>query len=325
MKKSVIALIIASVVALTACDDKTSQKLLETEKKLVQLEASYKKSEENLTTKESELAQLKTQLTELQATAAQAKKAQQAFPALQVETVQFVDKKETLKFEKDPQDEYAPEQSDVELSITGVKTGVDWLDELLRKQLVLSYLPQDRAGEIKGKAMSKEGLNAFFDRYFQQNVASAKQDKIMNEENSRIYYMGQRNNLVMFSKHYYSFSGGAHGMYSTEYLNIDVNKKAVIQLDDLVSPKNQAKLKTILWENYTRERLDENGNYDDSFMAKKDFYIANNFYFSPNGITFVYPVYALGAYAEGEIELSVPFEEISELLNKAYAFGRPSL
>lgn len=162
MKKSIIALIIASVVALTACDDKTSQKLLETEKKLVQLEANYKKSEENLTTKEMELAQLKTQLTELQATAAQAKKAQQAFPALQVETVQFVDKKETIKFEKDPQDEYAPEQSDVALSITGVKTGVDWLDELLRKQLVLSYLPQDRAGEIKGKAMSKEGLNAFF-------------------------------------------------------------------------------------------------------------------------------------------------------------------
>lgn len=165
----------------------------------------------------------------------------------------------------------------------------------------------------------------FFERHFQQNVASAKQDKIMNEENSRIYYMGQRNNLVMFSKHYYSFSGGAHGMYSTEYLNIDVNKKAVIQLDDLVSSKNQTKLKTILWENYTRERLDENGNYDDSFMAKKDFYIANNFYFSPNGITFVYPVYVLGAYAEGEIELSVSFEEISELLNKAYAFDRPLL
>lgn len=321
MKKSLIALLIASVVALTACDDKTSQKLLDTEKKLVQLEANYKKAQESLSTKEAELIQLKTQLTALQETVAQEKEKPQTFPALQVEAVQLVDKKQTLKFEKDPENEYAPEQGEVALSITGVKTGVDWLDVLLRKQLVLSYLPQDSQGEIKGKVMSKEALNTFFERHFQQSIASMKEDKVRaNEEHSSIHYMGQRNNLVMFSKQYYHFSGGAHGMYSTEYLNIDVNKKAVIGLDDLISPKNQAKLKAILWKTYTRDRLDEKGNYDDSFMAKKDFYIANNFYFSPNGITFVYPVYALGAYAEGEIELSVPFNEMGELVNKAYAF-----
>lgn len=323
MKKSLIALLIASVVALTACDDKTSQTLLDTEKKLVQLEANYKKAQEHLSAKEAELTQLKTQLTALQETVAQEKEKPQTFPALQVEAVQLVDKTQTLKFEKDPADEYAPEQGEVALSIFGVKTGVEWLDALLREQLVLSYLPQDRQGDVKGKAMSNEALNAFFERHFQQSVSLTKEEKVMaNEENSILHYMGQRNNLVMFSHHYSSYSGGAHGMYGTNYLNIDINKKAVIGLDDLISPKNQAKLKAILWETYTRDRLDEKGNYDDSFMAKKDFYIANNFYFSPNGITFVYPVYALGPYAEGEIELSVPFGEVGELVNKAYAFSQ---
>ena len=105
---------------------------------------------------------------------------------------------------------------------------------------------------------------------------------------------------------YYGYSGGAHGMYSTQFLNIDLTKKTLLDIDDVINPDQHDKLKELLWETYS------NASNNETFTPKSEFYVEKDFYFSHDGITFIYPPYAIGSFAEGEKELTVYWWELKE-------------
>lgn len=327
MKKSLIALLISSVLVLSACDDQVQQKLLEAEKKIVQLETDYKTVQDSLTAKENELTQTKTTLaskeSELAALQAENEKhKQQAFPALQVEIVPLFKKTGVIKHSQEKKEEFAPEQSEISVSASTAKTGVEWLDQLLLQELYNNYLSREEQDKQPNKAVSEADMVKFFSEMYQTSEKAAKEDKpIGYEDFASTYYVGQRNNIVSFTQNFYNYTGGAHGMYHTRYLNIDINKKAVITLNDLVSPKNQNKLKEQLWAIYVSTQAEKGTQETELFTPKKEFFVAENFYFDQHGITFVYPVYALAAYAEGETELTLSYDELKDLLNPDY---RPS-
>ena len=66
----------------------------------------------------------------------------------------------------------------------------------------------------------------------------------------------------------------------------------------------------------------EQGELIEPFMSKDDFYVSENIYFSREGITFVYPPYTLGSYAEGEKELTLSFYEndLKSILTPEFQF-----
>ena len=78
----------------------------------------------------------------------------------------------------------------------------------------------------------------------------------------------------------------------------------------------------MLWEIYQNEYRGDNGERQEPFTVKADFYLSDNFYFSKDGIVFVYPPYAIGPYAEGEKELSLSLydDEVKALLTPAFKF-----
>lgn len=285
-----------SIFVLTACDDKTSQQSLESDKRVAQLN--------------SELTELKTRVE---------KCTSQSFPALQVEKVSIFDKKEAVKFTPDVKDEITRDQSEIKFSVSGVKTGIEWLDALLYQHLLLNYGKESKQEAMANKEISSNDIKTFVEKRYQESIQKLKEDKLIGYENIvDSYYIGQRHNIAMFSQSFYYYEGGAHGMDYTNYLNIDVNKKKVIQLDDLVSPQNQVKLQDILSENYLVNHPDEREHFSGSDVEKALFKIPNNFYFTPSGINFVYPVYALGAYSDGQVEVSVNFYDLKGLINKDY-------
>ena len=95
-------------------------------------------------------------------------------------------------------------------------------------------------------------------------------------------------------------------MYSTQFLNIDLTKKNLLDIDDVINPDQHDKLKELLWETYS------NASNNETFTSKSEFYVEKDFYFSHDGITFVYPPYAIGSFAEGEKELTVYWWQLKE-------------
>lgn len=301
MKKSLLTLLVITTFALSACDDKALQeKISQAESKIQQLETELKTAKTALTEKQAEFDKLTSE----------AEQTKKAFPALHVKIETLFDKTETLKFEKDPQDEFAREESGVSVFATAANTGVAWLDKLLLEQMISS--------EDKPMEGTKENAQKYFNRQFTDFIATAKEEKPIGLSLSVVtQYLGQRNNIVSFSQFYDEYHGGAHGIYSSHFLNIDINKQAIISLDNLVKPEHKKKLKELLWQTYLMSNMDDSGKYV-GFADPKEFEIADNFYFTETGVTFVYPVYVLGAFAEGEIVLEANWFEINQWLNPEY-------
>ena len=152
-------------------------------------------------------------------------------------------------------------------------------------------------------------------------IADAKENPAIGyTEVMNSHYVYQRNNLVVFSQFHNSYTGGAHGMYSTRYLNIDTDKQVIIKLSDLLSEKEQATLKETLWNHYVEEWKQLSGDNSEPFTTKADLTFSDEFYFSESGITFVYPPYALGPFVMGEIELTLYWDDIRAFLPKEYQY-----
>ena len=318
MKKSRLAILLTMTFILAGCDDANlSQKVIETEKQFVQLQTDYKKSQADLTAKENEFNTLKADYTKLRAEYDELQKRTASFPALQVEITKLIDKSETLKFPKDPKDEFAPTESKVSVFASTATTHIDWLDQFLLQELLKFYVTEDEWAKINPKEVKPQDIVERLEKIYQELEKDAKEYRTFEMGASvSTQYLGQRNHIVSFTQSTYSFTGGAHGIEYTSYLNIDTNKKALITLNDVVSEKNQAKLKALLWETYTSERGGE--GQTPLFAEKKDFRISHNFYFGKNGVVFVYPVYELGPYAEGEIELTVSYYQLNDLLTPEF-------
>lgn len=308
MKKSLLAVFISSILVLSACDDKALVQ------KVSQLETELKQSQAELSKKSEEVAVLTNEATALKS---KLDKDQQTFPALQVDIVKLFDRSETLKFPKDPNDEYPREESSVAVFASTAHTQVEWINRLLLQGIALNYLDEDEASKAQDKVFTQEDVQKLVEKRYTDYIAQAKEEKPIGFSDSiETLYLGQRNNIVSFSRMYQSYMGGAHGMYYREYINMDIRKQAIIGLDDLMSPTNQAKLRDALWNDYINSRTYEQG--EQPYANKEDFRISDSFYFTPNGITFVYPPYELGPFAEGEIELNAYFSQINEWLNSDY-------
>lgn len=312
MKKSLLTLLIASAFFTVGCEDsKMTQALLEAEKNIVQLGNDLKVTKADLDKKVEELNALSAVNAENETLKAELEKAQKNV-ALQVEIVKIFDKSEVIKHAPKPKEEYQLEETGVAHFVAIPKTNLAWLNQLFINKV---YDPEALKTTPNP---TEQDLVAQSEKNYQGMLADAKGEPVLGiEESIRSDYLGQRNHIASFMMQAYSYGGGAHGMHHTAYINVDLNKKAEIRLDDLIGSKNQGKLKKVLWKNYSDERLDEKGKYN-GFANPKEFRISDQFYFDRNGIVFVYPPYELGPYAEGDVEILAGWEEINELLNGDY-------
>lgn len=249
-------------------------------------------------------------------------------PAITVTPVTIFEKKEEFSREAPADDEYALTQSEIKHLVTGVETGIGWLDDLLYQSMVGDIELEDKQAEQKIKAISnpKDQLKALSEYFYEQEreqAASFESIAVKNQQS--LSYLGQRENVASFVQYNYGYLGGAHGVYSNNYFNIDTNRKALITLNDVFAERTHDALTDKLWEAYLDYQRTLNPDFDESefYANKADFVISPDFYFSKDGITFVYPPYLIGSFAEGEIELTLGWYDAQALINPEYLWDFP--
>ena len=288
MKKLFITVLVAGVMGLTACHDKDTQKQAET---IAQLN--------------EQVATLQKQVTDL---------AENQMIRVEPEVLfQKTEKMPSSMSEGNDQ-----EWHQVKFDITTLKTSSDWLTELLLNEVIKRF-GVDQNIKIDNKQQ--------FIEFLQHNMADAlkeaKEYEMSAYETQMLTeYLGQRENIATFTIFSHNYTGGAHGLYGTDFVLVDLKKKAVIKVEDIFVKSTQDKLKSLLWERYRNQYRNEQGELIEPFMSKDDFYVSENVYFSREGITFVYPPYALGSYAEGEKELTLSFYEndLKSILTPEFQF-----
>ncbi len=297
MKKLLVSALAVAGLTLTGCNDEEKNILSEQVKKQTQT-----------------IEQLNAQVNTLQRQVLDLAENQ----AIRVEPEVLFEKSETIKFDNKSPNSLAPEEAEVKISVKSLKANMDWLTDLLVNELIRQFTAEDKV-----KIENKQQFVEYLQTHYADNVKEVKEFELIGiSTNVDVEYLGQRENIATFTMGYHHYSGGAHGMYSTQFVNVDLDKKTIIRLDDVFTKAQQNKVKALLWEIYQNESRGDNGERQEPFTAKADFYLSNNFYFSQDGIVFVYPPYALGPYAAGEkgLRLSLYDDEVKALLTPAFKF-----
>jgi len=173
-----------------------------------------------------------------------------------------------------------------------------WLNDEKNKTLALWKTGNEK---MLPKEVSEMGLS----------LSSEQEDKIM--------VMYENEKLITLAYYAYSFSGGAHGNHTTTLACYNKQNSKKIILTDVLNPSGIKILPAIL-EQVARlqygvknnKPLDQNG-----FLVNK-IPVTENLYVTASGIGFLYAPYEIKSFADGEINLLIPFTALGNYLLPAY-------
>ena len=123
--------------------------------------------------------------------------------------------------------------------------------------------------------------------------------------------------LLVYRSYFDEYTGGAHGIYMSTFLNIDLAIMRPLKLDDIFVGDYKENLTNMIWSELmakhkvkTREALEDLGYGSTGEIAPTE-----NFYLDNKGITFYYNVYDITPYAMGPVTVSLSYSMIDHWLN----------
>ncbi|MDD6812610.1 MAG: DUF3298 and DUF4163 domain-containing protein [Lachnospiraceae bacterium] len=134
-------------------------------------------------------------------------------------------------------------------------------------------------------------------------------------------------NVISFKTTYYSYAGGAHGNYGSTGINYNTHTGDVIAFSDLSKDAAQFRADTLA---YNRKLASTEGYVERLYSPdvalgeelETTLYADNKWYLSTAGLTFISDPYALGPYAAGMIEFTIPYKDLKEMgLKEEYCYA----
>jgi len=110
-----------------------------------------------------------------------------------------------------------------------------------------------------------------------------------------------------------SFMGGAHGMFTTSFINIDSKNGAPYLIDSFLKPGYQAFLNELGEEEFRKEQeLADTTSLEQAGISfpENRFQLNDNYGFRKEGIVFFYNSYEVGPYSMGSTEIIIPYEKL---------------
>lgn len=208
-----------------------------------------------------------------------------------------------------------------------IKASDELLKDTLNKYFISACFGDKYIGE-KPEEVMKQYTDAYVQEYLRDLEPMYLEDEKDKEEESAIgawysYYKGiesrvqlYEKNLLVYRIDYNEYTGGAHGIYMTSFLNMDLGLMRPLRLDDIFVGEYQEVLTDLIWNQLmadndakTRAELEDMGYGSTGEIAPTE-----NFYIDKEGITFYYNVYDITPYAMGPVTVSIPFQMIEHML-----------
>ena len=124
----------------------------------------------------------------------------------------------------------------------------------------------------------------------------------------KLYYFDE--NLLVFEKMSYLYTGGAHGNHGKWGVVLS-KKEGIVELNEIID-LNNLELKQILWEKYqdiaAKEKVKD-------YITFENFKVSDAILLSYDGIVFVYQPYEIMPYVYGNIEIKLPLEVVEKFGN----------
>ena len=125
----------------------------------------------------------------------------------------------------------------------------------------------------------------------------------------------QSDNLINLTIDFYSFTGGAHGYGASHSYFIDASNGKQLQKEELFSDlKGFTKLAEREFRNEQQMPAKANINETGYWFEDDRFHLPNNIFYTDKGILLLYNQYEVASYADGPIELLIPYIDADKFL-----------
>ena len=135
------------------------------------------------------------------------------------------------------------------------------------------------------------------------------------DESDKLLIMFQTSRLVTLAFDNYAYTGGAHGNYGSEFKVLDLTNNKVLELHDILTDDGIATLQPKLEVSFRKQfnlragdSLTEGGLFENKIEPN------DNICVTGSGLEFVYNPYEIGPYVMGEIDIFIPFTELTQYL-----------
>lgn len=120
--------------------------------------------------------------------------------------------------------------------------------------------------------------------------------------------------IISIAINTYLDTGGAHGNTNVVFFNFNAQTGELFKTKDLI--KNIEALSDVIKEKLKDEikANSDNESMEDEFFGK-EFQLPESLGYSDEGIIILYNPYEIASYAQGIIEFTIPFEDVSSFLN----------
>lgn len=215
-----------------------------------------------------------------------------------------------------------------------VKSSDEMLKDTLNKYFISACFGDKYIGENPQEVV-KQYTETYVSDYRRDLEPMYLEDEKDKEDNASVgawysYYKGIESDIQLYEKNllvyriYYSeYTGGAHGIYMTTFLNMDLGLMRPLKLDDIFVGNYQEAVTDLIWNQLMAENKAKTRNEleDMGYGSTGEIAPTENFYLDKEGITFYYNVYDITPYAMGPVKVSLPFQMISHLLGSNPVIG----
>lgn len=177
----------------------------------------------------------------------------------------------------------------------------DSLNNYIKQQVFNFYAEEDYPSAYDDIASSfVRGYNEFY----LQNKGTSQWWYLLID----IKVIRQMHNYIALQYLHSDYAGGAHGNAIHSYINFDPKREVGITLDSLILPQKKNDLVKLAEEIFRKdEKLTATEPLDKKyFFTNGKFALAQNFYVSNEGLTFLYNPYEIKPYAYGTTKLVIP-------------------
>ncbi len=180
-------------------------------------------------------------------------------------------------------------------------------------------LPKKNYANVSLIDLQKAQRDSFF-TYYRETLKDEKPDSSREyfsesyARTSEMQVLFNENGLLSVGYAAYAFEGGAHGNYGTTLASYDLVNKKQLKLGDIFKPNYEKPLSAALAKALRKKYKLNPKEGLNQFLFENTIAANENFALTQKGILFDYPPYEISAYAMGEIQLFVSFEDIKTVL-----------
>lgn len=196
-----------------------------------------------------------------------------------------------------------------------VKTLIPTSDNEVLNKLINTELAKVIAGEEAPISVTdlvqtiKVASRTVLYDYKKQNVDTADLKEMWSDYSLEQHYQTEAllntDHLLTLATNHYSYAGGAHGNYYTVLQTFATDSLQLLSFDDIFMPEQREALGVL---------LTKKAKALDIPFQTETVPVTKNIAFTKKGLLFDYPPYEIASYADGEIEIVLPYAEVSHLL-----------